>query len=137
MWKKLLSISEQNKLIRTASASCSFSSGDQFFFSDILLSVPLIFSLLCFKTENSHYSYFAHLSFISLAASFDNIWNSIEYVINLDNIWQYLSKTFDIWFERYLTIFNDNLAIFGGRNVHTGATKLSPKRYRQISSFIA
>ena len=48
---------------------------------------------------------------------------------------QYLaiSKT---WVERYLTIFNDNLAIFDDRNVHTGARKLSPKRYRQISSFI-
>ena len=63
--------------------------------------------------------------FIFLAASFDNIWNSMEYVINLDNIWRHLSKTFDIWVERWLTIFNDNLAIFYDRNVHTGARKLS------------
>ena len=32
-------------------------------------------------------------------------------------------KTF---FERYLMIFNDNLAIFDDRNVHAGAKKLSP-----------
>ena len=44
---------------------------------------------------------------------------------------------FDIGVERYLTIFNDNLAIFNDRNVHTGVRKLSPKRYRQISLFIA
>ena len=75
--------------------------------------------------------------FILLAVSFDNILNSIECVINLEDIWRYLSKIFDIWVERYLTIFNDNLAIFNDRNVHTGAGKLLPKRYRQISSFIA
>ena len=34
-------------------------------------------------------------------------------------------------------IFNDNLAIFDDRNIHTGARKLLPKRYRQIQSFIA
>ena len=45
--------------------------------------------------------------FTLLAASFDITWNSIEYVINIDDIWRYLSKTFDIWVERYLTIFND------------------------------
>ena len=39
-----------------------------------------------------------------------------------------LSKTFDICVERYLTIFNDNLAIFDDRNVHTRARKLTPKR---------
>ena len=75
--------------------------------------------------------------FLLLAASFDIIWNCMEYVINLDDIWRYLSKTFDIWVERYLTIFNDNLAIFDNRNVHTGTRKLSPKRYCQISPFIA
>ena len=42
---------------------------------------------------------------------------------------QYLSKTFDIWVERYLVIFNDNLAIFDDWNAHTGARKLPPKRY--------
>ena len=78
-----------------------------------------------------------HLSFISLTASFDNIWNSIEYVLNLDDIWRYLSKNFDIWVERYLTIFNDNLSIFDDKNVQTWARKLSPKRYGQISPFIA
>ena len=67
-------------------------------------------------------------SFLLLAASFHIIGNSIEYVINLDNIWRYLSKTFDTWVERYLTIFHDNLAIFDDRNVHTGTRKLSPKR---------
>ena len=36
--------------------------------------------------------------FILLAASFDNIWNSIECVINLDDIWRYLTI---IWW--YLT----------------------------------
>ena len=74
--------------------------------------------------------------FILLAASFDNIWNSIEYVINLDDIWRYLSKTFDIWVERYLTIFNDNLAISDNRNLHTGARKWIPKdivKYRHLS----
>ena len=75
--------------------------------------------------------------FLLLTASFDVIWNSIEYVINLGDIWRYLSKTFDIWVERYLTIFNDDLAIFGDRNVHTWTRKLSPKRYHQISPFIA
>ena len=54
-----------------------------------------------------------------------NIWNSMEYVINLDDIGRHLSKTIDIWVERCLTIFNDNLAIFYDRNVHTGARKLS------------
>ena len=83
----------------------------------------------CFQTENSHYTYFAHWVFILLAASFYNIWNSIECVINLDDIYQ---KP-DIWVERYLTIFNGNLAIFDDRNVHTGARKLSPKRYRHLS----
>ena len=39
-----------------------------------------------------------------------------------------LSKTFDICVERYLTIFNDNLAIFDDRNVHIRARKLTPKR---------
>ena len=39
-----------------------------------------------------------------------------------------LSKTFDICVERYLTIFNNNLAIFDDRNVHTRARKLTPKR---------
>ena len=49
--------------------------------------------------------------FILLAAFFDNIWNSIEHVINLDDIWRFLSKTFDIWVDfwyfdiwRYLMI---------------------------------
>ena len=85
----------------------------------------------CFQTENSHYTYFAHWVFILLAASFDNIWNSIECVINLDDIWRYQKP--DIWVERYLTIFNGNLAIFYDRNVHTGARKLSPKTYRHLS----
>ena len=31
----------------------------------------------------------------------------MEYVINIDDIWRHSSKTFDIWVERYLTIFND------------------------------
>ena len=44
----------------------------------------------------------------------------------------YFSKTFDIWVEQYLVIFNDNLAIFDNRNAHTGARKLSPKRYRKF-----
>ena len=41
-------------------------------------------------------------------------WHLKHYSIRLyDNIWRYLSKTFDIGVERYLTIFdlNDNLAI--------------------------
>ena len=36
----------------------------------------------------------------------------------------------------HLTIFNNDLAIFDDRNIHTGAGKLLPKGYRQISSFI-
>ena len=85
--------------IRTASTSCSFSQSNKFLLSD----------------------------FILLAVSFDIIWNSMEYLKNLDNILQYLSKTFDIWVEHYLTIFNNNLAIFDDRNVHTRTRKYHPK----------
>ena len=60
--------------------------------------------------------------FILQAASFDNIWNSIECVINLDDIWRYLSKTFDIWVERYLTII--------WRYLTTETFTLEPENYR-------
>ena len=65
--------------------------------------------------------------FILLAASFDNIWNFIEYVINLGDISRDLSKTFDIWVERHLTIFNDNLVIW--RYLMTETFTLEPENY--------
>ena len=110
--------------MRTVSASCSVSTSYKFFLTDILLSVWLIFNTM-FLNWKLITSVLLTWVVILLAVSFDNIWNSMEYVINLDNIWRYLSKTFDIWVERYLAISND-------RNVHTGATKLSPKRYRKF-----
>ena len=121
--------------MRIVSTSCSVSTS-YIFLSDILLSVWLIFNTIFLNWKLITLALLTYVVAL-LAASFDNIWNSMEYVINLDDIWRYLSKTFDIWVERYLTIFNDNLAIFDNRNVHTGAKKLSSKRYRQVSSFIA
>ena len=117
--------------MRTVSASCSVSTSYKFFLSDILLSAWLIFNTVFLNWKLITLVLLTCIV-ILLAASFDNFWNSVEYVINLDDIWEYLSKTFDIWVERYLVIFNGNLAIFDDRNVHTEARKLSPKRYRKF-----
>ena len=116
--------------MRATSASCSVSTIYKFFLSDILLSAWLIFNTMFLNWKLITLVLLTWFGILRVA-SFDNIWNSMEYVINLDDIWRYLSKTFDIWVERYLTIFNDNLAIFDDRNVHTGARKLSLKRYRK------
>ena len=59
------------------------------------VSTILIFNLLNFKTQGSCKACFAHLRFC-LAKSFDNMWSSIELVINSDDTWRQLSKTFDI-----------------------------------------
>ena len=91
-------------------------------FSCILLSVWLIFNTMFLNWKLITLVLLTWVV-ILLAESFDNFWNSMEYVINLDDIWRYLWKTFEIWVERYLAIFNDNLAIFDDRNVHTGARK--------------
>ena len=93
--------------MRTVSASCSVSTCYTFFLWDILLSVWLIFNTI-FLNWKLITLVLLTWAVILLAAFFDNIWNSMEYVINLDNIWRYLSKTFDIWVERYLGIFNDS-----------------------------
>ena len=121
--------------MRIASVSCSVSTSDKFFLSGILLSVWLIFNTTFLNWKLITLVLLTWIV-ILLAASFDNIWNSMEYVINLDDIWRYLSETSDIWVEQYLPIINDNLAIFDDRNVHTEARKLLSKRHRQISSFI-
>ena len=93
--------------MRTVSASCSVSTCYTFFLWDILLSLWLIFNTIFFNWKLRTLALLTW-AVILLAAFFDNIWNSMEYVINLDNIWRYLSKTFDIWVERYLGIFNDS-----------------------------
>ena len=116
--------------MRNVSASCFVSTCYTFFLSEILLSVWLIFKTMFLKWKLLTLDLLTWVV-ILLAASFDNIRNSTEYVINLDDIWLYLSKTFDIWVQWYLVIFNDNLAIFDNRNVLTRARKLSPKRYRK------
>ena len=92
--------------LRTVSASCSVSTSYKFFLSDILLSVWLIFNTIFLNWKLVTIALLTWVV-ILLAASFDNIWNSMEHVINLDGIWRYLSKTFDIWVEDiwwYLTI---------------------------------
>ena len=93
--------------MRTVSASCSVSTCYTFFVWDILLSVWLIFNTIFLNWKLITLVLLTWVV-ILLAAFFDTIWNSMEYVINLDDIWRYLSKTFDIWVERYLVIFNDN-----------------------------
>ena len=93
--------------MRTVSASCSVSTCYTFFLWDILLSLWLIFNTIFFNWKLRTLALLTW-AVILLAAFFDNIWNSMEYVINLDNIWRYLSKTFDIWVERYLGIFNNS-----------------------------
>ena len=45
-------------------------------FQHVLILLTLVFNLLMFF--------------------FNNIWNFIEHIIELDDIWRYLSKTFDI-----------------------------------------
>ena len=93
--------------MRTVSTSCSVSTCYTFFLWDILLSVWLIFNTI-FLNWKLITLVLLTWAVILLAAFFDNIWNSMEYVINLNNIWRYLSKTFDIWVEWYLGIFNDS-----------------------------
>ena len=98
-----------------ASASYSFSSSDKF--SKIQTFIKLVFSLsFCFKSDMFLF----------------NVWDSIEKV-NLDALWLSLWKT--LIFE-----LNDNwryLTISGDKNIYAWARKLWPKKYCQMSSFIA
>ena len=94
-------------------------------FSCILLSVWLIFNTMFLNWKLITLVLLTWVV-ILLAASFDNIWNSMEYVINLDDIWRYLSKKFifelnNIWW--YLTII--------WRCLTTETFTLEPENYRQ------
>ena len=106
--------------MRTVSASCSVSTCYKFFLWDILLSVWLIFNTI-FLNWKLITLVLLRWAVILLAAFFDNIWNSMEYVINLDDIWRYLQKLLiselnDIrWYLtiiwRYLTTENFTLEL--------------------------
>ena len=115
--------------MRATSASCSVSTIYKFFLSDILLSAWLIFNTMFLNWKLITLVLLSWVV-ILLAVPFDNIWNSMEYVViyvmeYLDDTWRYLSKTIDIWVERYLVIFNDNLAI-----LTTETFTLEPENYR-------
>ena len=81
----------------------------------------LNFQFILFKTECSYQTGFAHLSFCLKAVFSDNIWSSIELVINSDNtfgdnyqkllifhctifadIWQYLTIFHNVWRRKRL-----------------------------------
>ena len=114
--------------MRATSASCSVSTIYKFFLSDILLSAWLIFNTMFLNWKLITLVLLTWVV-ILLAVPFDNIWNSMEYVViyvmeYLDDTWRYLSKTIDIWVERYLVIFNDNLAI-----LTTETFTLEPENY--------
>ena len=99
----------------------------------------LNFQFILFKTECSYQTSFAHLSFCLKAVFSDNIWSSIELVINSDNTFGdnyqklLIFSLHDIC--RYLTIFNDISQCMTTETFTFETRKLIPKKYHQISSF--
>ena len=112
---------------------CAFSPHTLSLYSFLCFSYKLLLPVALFLQEKEFLAYYVFKLktlitlillvwvFILLAASFDNIWNSIEYVVNLYDIWQYLSKTFDIWVEQYLMII--------WRYLTTKTSTLEPENY--------